>query len=836
LRLFFPRTTIIPPPITIFAVSLVLLSAIGCGSSHKRLSTLEKNNADRVSDSIDRATARSDSLATLAAADSAAAATEDTVYGNPSELIEEAQSYCSEGEYDAADSTLKEAVKAIGSMDEESENGEWFPASRYIDEIVTLYKEKMPDSYSIPEEITMAVFQQQMLRSIDSLNIMPSESLSQAVLYCQKGITYDVPMVWNDRVQRSLYFYLRIRASTVDRWFFRANYYLPIMKQMFADSGLPQDLAYLPLIESGFNPLAYSYAHASGIWQFIASTGKIYGLRRSFWIDERRDPIRSTEAAIAYLRKLHNDFNDWHLALAAYNCGENGVARNIARSKTKDFWCLKKLPRQTRNYVPFYLAALTIAKNPRCFGVSMPPTGTMPLDTIHLTACIALDDIAAGLGVERDTLKKLNPHIMRWCTSPDTFKTILYLPSGVKKGWKDFYAHLPQEKKVRWSRYRIKRGENLETIALKHGVNADALKIINRITAPRLTAGHYLFIPVADTIFGSDVAYTLPPESEIKLLDLPDYEFAGVMVRHRIRSGDNLGKIARRYHVSIAQLCRWNRVTRRTILRPGRVLVVSRPRPAEPAAASAATTIAAAGTAATHLVQIGDTPFSVSRKYNMTIQDLASLNNLDVEHPLIRIGQKLKLSPAAADTAKAVIASVDSLPATPRTDTATVPIASQPPAEKVISIKKDTLPLPVRTDIASTVVATVDSLPHSTAEQQVPQTRYHIIASGDNLYRIAIKYSIPVTSIMRANHIADASLVRIGDSLFIPTAADTAMALPQPEGPGIVYYKVKDGDTLWRIASQFGVPIDSLYKSNNMTPDTVLTPGLVIKVVTGGDR
>jgi membrane-bound lytic murein transglycosylase D len=850
LRLFFPRAAIIPQPITLLVFFMVLFTFIGCGSSKKQHSTLEKNDIIRIPDSMATAS-RGDSLAGMAA-DSAAAALEDTVYGNPSELLEEAQLYCSEGEYDAADSTLKEAVKAIGSMDEESENGEWFPSSRYIDKIVTIYKEKMPDSFSIPEEITMAVFQQQMLRSIDSLNIMPSESLSQAVLYCQKGITYDVPMVWNDRVQRSLYFYLRIRASTIDRWFFRANYYLPIMKKMFADSGLPQDLAYLPLIESGFNPLAYSYAHASGIWQFIASTGKTYGLRRSFWIDERRDPIRSTEAAIGFLRKLNNDFNDWHLALAAYNCGENGVARNIARSKTRDFWNLKKLPRQTRNYVPFYLAALTIAKNPRCFGVVMPPTGTMPLDTIHLTACIALGDIAAGLGAELDTLKKLNPHIMRWCTSPDTFRTILYLPSGAKKRWKDFYSRLPPEKKVRWSRHMINRGENIETIALKYNVAADALKTINRITTPRLTSGHHLFIPLADTVFGSDVAYTLPPESEIKLLDVPDYEFAGVMVRHRILSGDNLGKIARRYHVSIAQICRWNRVTRRTILRPGRVLVVSRPRPVEPAAAGVTTTVAAAGTGATHLVQIGDSPFSVSRKYNMTVQELAALNNLNVEHPLIRIGQTLKLSPTATDTAKALIASVDSqsvtsladtvktpiasansVPKMLNADTSTVKIASPAPVEKVISIKKDTVRLPAKPSIASTAA---DSLPDSTVEQQEPRTRYYIIAPGDNLYRISKKHSVSVASFMSANHIADASLVRTGDSLFIPTAAEAAMARPRPEGPGIVYYKVKDGDTLWRIATQFGVPVDSLYKSNNMTPDTVLTPGLVIKVVTEGDR
>lgn len=183
--------------------------------------------------------------------------------------------------------------------------------------------------------------------------------------------------------------------------------------------GQPQDLAYLPLIESGFNPVAYSYANASGIWQFIASTGKLYGLKKSFWADERRDPIKSTQAAAMYLKKLFGDFGHWDLALAAYNCGENGLARSIARSRSNDFWTLKRIPNQTKNYVPFYLAALTIAKNPKCFGVKIPDTLAPPPDTVVVSDCISLSDIASGLGIDPDSLKKMNPHIMRWCTPPD---------------------------------------------------------------------------------------------------------------------------------------------------------------------------------------------------------------------------------------------------------------------------------------------------------------------------------------------------------------------------------------------------------------------------------
>ncbi|MBN2035413.1 MAG: LysM peptidoglycan-binding domain-containing protein [Chitinispirillaceae bacterium] len=793
------------------------------------MSTLEDASPSG-SDSVSLAAGSADAQRFAAHSDSLLVYYGDSVYyGNPDDLIQEARALCGDGAFAAADSCLKQAVKAIGLMEETDEDTRWFPASKYIDVIVSIYNETMPDSFSIPEEIMMAVFQSQMLRSVDSMKVLPSDSLSVAAMTCLKNVTYDVPMVWNRRVERALYFYLRSRSSTVDRWFTRASYYLPVMKQMFADSSLPQDLAYLPLIESGFSPLAYSYAHASGIWQFIASTGKIYGLRRTFWVDERRDPIRSTGAAISYLKKLHSDFNNWHLALAAYNCGEHCVARNIARYNTNDFWSLKRLPKQTRNYVPCYLAALTIAKNPHCFNVDMPAITPLPLDTIHLRDCISFDDLSVGLGVERDTLKKMNRHILRWCTPPDTAATILYLPEGIKTKWNDFYAYLPPEKKVRWCRHKINRGEDLQTIAAHYTISVDALKTINRITSRHLTPGHHLFVPVSETPLPQDVTYALPPEADIKSLDLPDYLFAGTVIRHRIRPGEYLGKIARRYRVSINQLCRWNRISRRTILRPGRILVVSRPqRIAEPAPKAAVATADAHAT--THVVQLGDTPFSLSRKYNLTVKELAELNNLDVTHPLIKIGQTLRVSSAVPPLKEQFVSADPSAIDTASADTAEQPLAhavpDDPPDSSAVAIgdSRETavpgIPAPQRHDSAAG------------ASNDEERPFYHVVKRGENLFRISLRYSVTVASLMKENHIADASLVKIGDSLRIPPLHGPAgVPLGTAESRDIVYYRVKDGDTLWRIATRFGVPLRSLYENNNLQPDSVLVPGEVIKVV-----
>lgn len=639
---------------------------------------------------------------------------QDEASADAADLVDQAKAYIDDSDFASADSLFRVAVQAIESGEKPSDSAAG--PSGLIDEIVALYKERMPASYKVPEDIGLAVFQRQMMRSIDSLNVTLPDSVALAALMCRRDGQYDVPVVWNQRVQRALYFYLKNRDNTIDMWFPRAVHYLPAMKAMFADSGLPQDLAYLPLIESGFNPLAYSYANASGIWQFIASTAKLYGLKRTFWVDERRDPIRSTQAAAMYLKKLFGDFGHWHLALAAYNCGENGLARSIARNRSNDFWTLRRLPNQTKNYVPFYLAALTIAKNPKCFGIRIPDTVSLPPDTVRVNDCISLSDIARGLGIDADSLRKMNPHIMRWCTPPDAANTLLYLPAGAKQAWPSFCAGLAPEKRVKWVRYQIKKGDTPESLALHYDVSVNALQSINRLTQARLVPGHYLFIPVSDVPLGGDVAYSLPPEPEIKALDLPDYEFSGITVRHRIRPGDNLGVIARRYHVSVNQLCRWNRMTGRTILRPGHMLVVSRPlprietasappqaispvalhpalvkdtltaavsqpvasglapdtikpatlsqaqvpsqtpaqQPAETTAQTASPTPApqpqplqqVVALEEMHVVEIGETAFSISRKYGLTVDQLAAINGLDMAHPVIRIGQALKVTKA----------------------------------------------------------------------------------------------------------------------------------------------------------------------------------------------
>jgi membrane-bound lytic murein transglycosylase D len=711
----------------------------------------------------------------------------DTISEDPGDLIADARMYCHDSNYVAADSLLRIAVKNILVIDAQGQSDR-FPTSRYIDDIIALYDEKMPKSFALPDEIAASAFQWQVGQSLDSMQIPSSDSASIASLGYENNKTYDVPMIWNDEVRRAILFYVKNRKNTIDKWFPRASRYLPYMRQMFADSGMPQDLAYLPLIESAFNPMAYSCARASGIWQFIASTGSLYGLHHSYWIDERRDPIRSTQAAVTYLKKLYSEFGNWYLALAAYNCGENGVSRAITRCNTSDYWNLR-LPAQTKGYVPTYLAAVTIAKNPRDFAVPVPPADSLPPDTVLLNDCIRLDDIAGGIGIPSDSLKKLNPHILRWCTPPDATNSVLYLPAGYKASFESFYALLPEDKKVKWCHYQIKRTDNIQKIAADFNIPVNEIMAINRLKHPRLAPGRFLFLPQRPATDSSAVAVAdayLPP---VNAYEEETYSDAVV---YRIKKGDSMGKVARRFHVTLTQLCRWNRLTRTAALRPGRTLMV---RPASEAETIEASAPETGNTAAktVYVVQSGDTPYSIARRTGLKLGNLLAWNKIDTAQPSINVGDSLTLI------------------APPRT------LASASVSRRAAAVQASLAAEP----------------PRSTEKSDAAGKRFYTVKRGDNLFSISRKFALPLQTILSFNHLRRNSVLRPGRTILLPPAPE-ALAPTVPVDSSVpkstVYYKVRSGDTLPLIASAFGIPLEKLSRDNNLRPDSMVAPGEVIKV------
>ena len=672
------------------------------------------------------------------------------------QMIDQANRFSADAQYAEADSLLRQVIRFLGYQYSESD---WVPADEYMNEVIRIYTEVMPSEMILPDEIAALVFKRQMMQSLDSTVFSASDSTMMLRVMSRKDFYYDVPIIWNERVQKALTFYLKNRRETINRWLSRAAIYLPFMRQAFADSGLPQDLAYLPLIESGFNPKAYSRAHASGIWQFIASTGSIYGLRNNYWVDERRDPIKSTNSAIRYLKKLYGDFNNWHLALAAYNCGEGGLGRAIKRCETDDYWQLT-LPKETMNYVPLYLAALTIAKNPEFFGFSVADSDTFSYDTVSIGECIDLKDIAEGIGTDVDTLRRINPHILHWCTPPDMTNITLYLPPGSADSFREFLSNLPDEKKVRWYRYKIKQGDNLSTIARQFKLPLEPIKAVNRLKDNRIVAGKYLFIPIP--VAASTV--TEQPVDKVVKREKNHHEEKrnGEKIRYRVKKGDTVWGISELFNVSPGQICEWNSIQDSQI-REDQILVIytQGEQKSKPVKQYAQNNVQK------YHVQPGDTPASITRMFNMSIDELVSLNNLDIKNPVIYAGHEL----------------------------------------------------------------TVLSVPNTHSSFRPPQSKpvTYVVAEGDNLFRISQNFSIPLQSLLVINNLTEKSVIHIGDVLLIPPA--DFQRSEKPEDQQIVFYQVKAGDNLWQIANSFGVPVQRLFESNNLSSNSVLMPGDTIRVI-----
>ncbi|MBD3243756.1 MAG: LysM peptidoglycan-binding domain-containing protein, partial [Chitinivibrionales bacterium] len=511
-----------------------------------------------------------------------------------------------------------------------------YELEEYFSRVARIYADLLPPSYadSVDESIAMQVFQNQLFSAYDSLSAHADDSVVARMVACQRTTQYGLPLVFNDRVRVSLAFFAQARKAQMERWLGRAQVYLPAITALLADSGLPADLAYLPLIESGFNPRAYSYAHASGIWQFIPSTAKIFGLRRSYWVDERRDPLRSTMAAIAYMKKLYAEFEDWFLVLASYNCGENGTRRAIKRAGVADYWRLR-LPKQTMEYVPRYIAALVVARNPSCFGLTADFEPVVAPDTVHVSDCIDLGRIAKGIGVPADTLEALNPHILRWCTPPDMDDVILYLPHGTAERFRTFAGSLTPADKVKWTRYRIQRGDNLISIARRFNTSVPAIRSVNKLRSNRIVAGKMLFIPIAA---GSN--WSPPPQQQAAPSDRKTPQGA---IQYLVKHGETLSEIARLFDTNIDQICRWNGVRDADEIQAGSVIVLHLKGGSGSRSSSSAQTAAKTpqGTKKVYRVRRGDNLSSIAARLGVELGELLAWNGKSRSSALIQPGEEL---------------------------------------------------------------------------------------------------------------------------------------------------------------------------------------------------
>lgn len=311
---------------------------------------------------------------------------------------------------------------------------------------------------------------------------------------------WDIPIEFNKAVDRWLVYYQTRGRRSFQIHLRRAGRYEPTLRAIMREYGLPQDLVYLSMIESGYDPNAYSRAHAVGLWQFLNSTGRRYGLRIDEWVDERRDPILATRAAAAYLKDLYEEFGSWYLAAAAYNGGSGRVWRAVRRTGSRDFWTLTRrgyLAQETRDYVPKFIAAALIAKQPEKYGFNLRTAPLLGYDLGRVPDATSLDVIAEAAGVDVAEVIALNPQLIRRITPPGESYHVR-LPHRTGTTFATNYARIPSEARLRAVQHTVKPGDTLGRLAKTYGSDLSAIRSANPSVHPRrLEVGQRLFIPVS---------------------------------------------------------------------------------------------------------------------------------------------------------------------------------------------------------------------------------------------------------------------------------------------------------------------------------------------------
>jgi membrane-bound lytic murein transglycosylase D len=318
----------------------------------------------------------------------------------------------------------------------------------------------------------------------------------------KKEPEFDIPIVINGKVEQYIhYFQTTIRHKFVT-WLSRSEKYIPFMKNLLKEHGLPEDLVYMSLIESGFNPYAYSRAKAVGLWQFMTLTGKRYGLRVNWWVDERRDPEKSTIAAARYLKDLYDMFACWYLAAAGYNAGEYKIINAIKRYRTEDFWKLtnyRYLKRETKDYVPLMIAAALVAKEPEKYGFTdVEYQEPLRYEKVKVPPLTDLSPIAKACEISLEEIKDLNPELRRGVTPPNETEYEIKIPHGKKDLFLENFEAMQPLEKFQFKTHLVKKGETLKGIAKYYRVDLEPLLEINHLnkTSP-VSKGMILFIPIS---------------------------------------------------------------------------------------------------------------------------------------------------------------------------------------------------------------------------------------------------------------------------------------------------------------------------------------------------
>ena len=441
-----------------------------------------------------------------------------------------------------------------GEMDDEDQE----EFNRFEESLVELYSRR----FKTLDKMDAAITAGNMRRDITSM----SEPLEVEMGASQFTVIEDrdghIPLVRNKKVDQFINYFQTKGRRQFEIWLDRLDVYGPMISQILEECNVPPEIIYLAMIESGLNPKAYSKAAANGMWQFVYATGKRYGLERTWYIDERRDPEKATRAACAYLTDLYGEFDNWYLALAAYNVGEGRIRRATRLHQTLDFWQLHSLPRETRNYMPYFLAATILAKDPEKYGFYKKEKKEKALsyDVVSIEKSADLTVLARSAETSFKTLQALNPELRQSATPKDSYE--LKIPEGSKTTFLKNYNALPENERFapQSITHKVRNGESLWTIAKKYRVSQHDIAAVNKIrNRSMIRIGQKLTIPVPGVNLASMSNSAMPGYNKLT---------------YKVRKGDTLGHIAEDYGTKASTIRKWNSLKYGQHIFPGQKLIL----------------------------------------------------------------------------------------------------------------------------------------------------------------------------------------------------------------------------------------------------------------------